>query len=403
MRRARVLLALVALVGCSGCVWMERSSVSSDPTAAQANAASTSPSLSQAGRYVAFHAAATNLVAADTNGVSDVFVRDTVAKTTERVSVASGGTQGNGASTAPAISDDGRFVAFSTDASNLVAGDADDDTDIVLHDRLLGTTTLMSTDVEVPPPLVPGEFDATGAAISGDGGVVAFTISIPFGTFCCAPLGPYVRDAAAQTTTRMPAAGGGLAWGKASLSDDGSRVAYGEFSPPDQLGNATFATFVADTASATLVTTVASGQLSHQGQSYFEVSLSGDGGTASFLYVNFQIGTLYRFELDQPALVPILDGLGGPRGVGVSDDGSVFGLVIGADYVITDAAGSPPRIMSADPAGTPASTPEGVSADLSGDGRFVAFSSSDPDLLSGDTNGVGDVFVRATAHGISPS
>jgi hypothetical protein len=59
--------------------------------------------------------------------------------------------------------------------------------------------------------------------------------------------------------------------------------------------------------------------------------------------------------------------------------------------------------MSADPAGTPASTPEGVSADLSGDGRFVAFASSDPDLLSGDTNGVGDVFVRATAHGISPS
>jgi hypothetical protein len=78
----------------------------------------------------------------------------------------------------------------------------------------------------------------------------------------------------------------------------------------------------------------------------------------------------------------------------VSDDASVVAMVIGADYVVTDAAGAPPRIVSADPQGAAATTPEGIAGDLSGDGRFVAFASSDPDLLAGDTNGVSDVFLR---------
>jgi len=60
----------------------------------------------------------------------------------------------------------------------------------LVHDRQLGTTTLVSTEVEVPPPVVPGEFDATAAAISGDGALMAFNIAVPFDGFCCAPLGP---------------------------------------------------------------------------------------------------------------------------------------------------------------------------------------------------------------------
>jgi hypothetical protein len=404
MKRCRgPLLAAVALVGVSGCVWMARASVSSDPAAVQGDAASSRPALSQGGRYVAFQSAATNLVAGDTNGRNDVFVRDTVAGTTERVSVASGGTQANGASAAPAISDDGRFVAFETDASNLVTGDTDDDTDVVVHDRQLGITSLVSTAMVLPPSTDPGAVDATGATISGDGSVVAFTIGVPVGGLCCAPLGPYVRDLAAGTTTRMPAVGGGFASGLGSLSDDGARIAYGHFSQPDEIGDSDFVAVVADTASATVVATVASGALSHQGLGYFEVALSGDGGTAAVLHVNFRTGTLQRFELDQGQLVPVLGGLASPRGVRVSDDGGVFALAVGSDYVVTDAAGTPPRIVSADPAGTPATTPEAISADLSGDGRFVAFASSDPDLLAGDTNSVADVFVRAITGTTAPS
>ena len=113
-----------------------------------------------------------------------------------------------------------------------------------------------------------------------------------------------------------------------------------------------------------------------------------------FLFVEFGGGTLHRFELAQPQLVPVLDGLAVPRDLRVSDDAGVVAMVNGPDYVVTDAAGAPPRIVSADPVGVAASTPEGIRGDLSGDGMFVAFASSDPDLLAGDTNGVSDVFLR---------
>jgi Tol biopolymer transport system component len=393
MRHVRVLLVVGAVVGLTSCAWMARSSVSSNPAAVQGDGASGRPSLSQGGRFVAFESAATNLVPGDTNGVRDVFVRDHVTGATERVSVATGGAQGTGASGAPSISDDGRFVAFETDAANLVPGDGDDDTDVVVRDRQVGTTTLVSTDVAVPPVITPGEFDATRAAINGDGTVVAFTIGVPFQGSCCAPLGPYVRDLAAGTTTVMPSVGG-FAFGLPSLSDDGSRIAYGQFGPPDQIGDAPYGVVVADTAGAGVVANIAGGILSHQAESRFDVAIAGDGATAMFLFVNFSIGTLHRVDLAQPQVVPVLDGLAGPHSLRVSDDASVVAMVIGADYVVTDAAGAPPRIVSADPQGAAATTPEGIAGDLSGDGRFVAFASSDPDLLAGDTNGVSDVFLR---------
>jgi hypothetical protein len=392
-----VLLVLSVLVGLTGCAWTARSSVSSNPAAVQGDGASGRPALSQGGRFVAFESVATNLAPGDTNGVRDVFVRDHATGTTERVSVAGDGTQGNGPSGAPAISDDGRFVAFETDASNLVPDDGDDDTDIVVRDRQLGTTTLASTGIDVPSPRPPSEFDATSAAISGDGTVVAFNVGIPFEGSCCVPLGPYVRDLATGTARVMPSVGG-LAFGLPSLSDDGTRIAYGQIGPPDQIGDAPYGVAVADTATAGVLATIAGGVLSHQAESRFDVALSGDGGTAMFLLVEFGGGTLHRFELAQPQLVPILDGLAVPRGLRVSDDGRVVALVVGQDYVVTDGAGAAPRIVSADPFGTAATTPEGITGDLSGDGHFVAFATSDPDLLAGDTNGVSDVFLRNTTQ-----
>ena len=79
--------------------------------------------ISADGRYVAFWAWATNLVPNDTNEESDVFVRDRISSTTIRVSVASNGSQGNHVSNVPFISANGRYVAFSSRASNLVTGD----------------------------------------------------------------------------------------------------------------------------------------------------------------------------------------------------------------------------------------------------------------------------------------
>src|SRR5213078_1568312 len=111
----------------------------------QGNGFSAGPVLSADGRFVAFHSTATNLVAGDTNGATDVFVRDRQTGTTERVSVASGGTQGNGSSAGPVLSADGGLVAFHSTATNLVAGDANGAYDVFVHDRAVSTTTTSTT------------------------------------------------------------------------------------------------------------------------------------------------------------------------------------------------------------------------------------------------------------------
>src|SRR5438093_412858 len=146
----------------------ERVSVASDGT--QGNAASAGAALSADGRFVAFHSTATNLVAGDTNGKTDVFVHDRQTGITERVSVASDGTQGNNASSYPALSADGRFVAFDSDATDLVAGDTNGTNDVFVHDGQTGTTERVS----VASDGTQGNGPSSGAALSADGGLVAF-------------------------------------------------------------------------------------------------------------------------------------------------------------------------------------------------------------------------------------
>ncbi len=93
------------------------------------------PAISADGRFVAFHSDATNLVAGDTNGATDVFVHDLQTGTTERVSVDSAGDEANAGSDRPSIDADGGFVAFESSASNLVAGDTNDAPDVFVHER----------------------------------------------------------------------------------------------------------------------------------------------------------------------------------------------------------------------------------------------------------------------------
>src|SRR5215216_1881255 len=101
------------------------------------------PAISADGRFVAFSSEATNLVSGDRNKNPDVFVRDRQTGTTTRVSVATGGAEANAGGTAPAISRDGRFVAFESSSDNL-APDTNFTGDIYLHDRQTGTTELIS-------------------------------------------------------------------------------------------------------------------------------------------------------------------------------------------------------------------------------------------------------------------
>src|SRR5207237_7007630 len=106
---------------------------------------SISPAISADGRFVAF-ASVSNVVVGDTNNAFDVFVRDRQTGTTERVSEDSAGGQANFGSISPAISADGRFVAFASLASNLVAGDTNDDFDVFVRDRETGATGRVAVD-----------------------------------------------------------------------------------------------------------------------------------------------------------------------------------------------------------------------------------------------------------------
>ena len=100
----------------------------------EADGASFTPAISADGRWVAFASSASTLVSGDTNGTEDVFVYDRVRRTTERVSVSPAGEQSNGDSYGPAISADGRYVAFTSSASNLAAGDTNNELDIFVRD-----------------------------------------------------------------------------------------------------------------------------------------------------------------------------------------------------------------------------------------------------------------------------
>jgi Tol biopolymer transport system component len=110
---------------------------------------SNAPSISANGRYIAFHSAASNLVRGDTNRVFDIFVRDRKTSKTRRVSVSNRGRQANAESFGPeSISPDGRYVAFGSLATNLVAGDANDITDVFVYDRRTGRVTIASRNTD---------------------------------------------------------------------------------------------------------------------------------------------------------------------------------------------------------------------------------------------------------------
>ena len=120
--------------------------VHAQPTDLQGNGESFYPPLSYDGNFVAFFSASSNLVKGDDNGVGDVFVRDVAKGTTTLVSMSSDKKIGNGESTYPSISGNGRFVAFTSRASNLVADDNNGVADVFVYDRESGTTELVSVN-----------------------------------------------------------------------------------------------------------------------------------------------------------------------------------------------------------------------------------------------------------------
>ncbi len=126
--------------------------------------------LSKDGRFVVFWSRATNLVDNDTNGMADVFVLDRLLGTTERVSTSSTGEQSDGESFQSSISDDGRYVVFYSQASNLVSGPGNTFNQVYMKDRLTGQTTLISKTADGSA----GNVGSVWPSISGDGHWIVF-------------------------------------------------------------------------------------------------------------------------------------------------------------------------------------------------------------------------------------
>ena len=147
--------------------------VSVDSSGAQGNGPSGEPAISADGRFIAFSSQASNLVDGDTNASRDIFVHDRETGITQRVSVASDGTQANGSSGQPAISADGRFVAFFSFAANLVPGDTNGTGDVFLHEIQTGLTRRVS----VSTGGAQGNGFSSTPSISGDGRLIAFESS----------------------------------------------------------------------------------------------------------------------------------------------------------------------------------------------------------------------------------
>ena len=302
----------------------ERVSVASDGT--EANDKSFDPSISANGRYVAFKSRASNLVHGDTNGSDDVFVHDRQTGQTERVSVASDGTEGNARVIwGPSISADGRYVAFASYANNLVSNDTNGHFDVFVHDKETGDTRLVS----VASDETQGNSSSILPSISADGRYVAFKSYannlVPNDTNNCFDV--FVHDRQTGQTERV------------SVASDGTEVECGPYEPAWPISISADGRYVAFYSSG-------SNLVPHDTNNYCRECGWGSPGTYNCLDVfvhDCQSGETTRVSVAS-------DGMEGNNG-------------------------------SAGPA-------------ISGDGRYVVFWSLATNLVVGDTNSRYDVFVH---------
>jgi Tol biopolymer transport system component len=349
--------------------------VSVSSSGGEADAWSIDPSISADGRFVAFWSAATNLVPGDTNGKLDIFVHDRKAGLTERVSVSSSGDQANGFSWYPTpVSADGRFVAFTSDAANLVPGDTNGCNDVFVHDRKTGRTERVSVGSS------GGEADGRSElpAISADGRFVTFRSLaanlVPGDTN--GKLDIFVHDRETSLTERVSVSSSGDqvngSSGGSSISADGRFVAFvcdaRSLTPNDEYVHKDM--FIRDRETGKTE----------------RLSVSSSGG-----------------EPDSSGNDPSIT----PDGRFVAFESRAANLVPGdtnreCDIFVHDRRSGKTERVSVSSSGAEAngdSWHPSFSHSISADGRFVAFGSKATNLVPGDTNGVRDVFVRDRKRG----
>jgi Tol biopolymer transport system component len=330
----------------------------------QGNGDSEDPVISANGRFVAFESTATNLVGGDTNGVQDIFVHDRRTKKTTRVSRRSNGVQGNGESRDPVISADGRYVAFESDATNLVGGDTNGVSDVFVHDRKTRKTTRVSRRSNG----VQGDGPSEDASISADGRYVAFesdaTNLVVGDTNFSQDI--FVHDRKTRQTTRVSRRSNGV------QADDGSN-------DPVISANGRFVAF--ESTATNLVV--------------------GDTNNRQDIFVHDRAsGKTTRVSRRSNGVQANDD----TEGASISANGrwvtfTAFGPLINTDtngvedVYLHDRKTRKTRRLSVRSNGVQGNGDSSQPA-VSGDGRFVAFRSEATNLVSGDTNDERDIFLR---------
>lgn len=339
--------------------------LSLDRNQGDTNGASHRPAMTPDGRYVVWAADASDLVSGDRNGVRDIFVRDRHSRRTERVSRGRSGAEANGASDAPAISADGRYVVFSSRASNLVAGDGNGQPDVFVFDRRTSVTSRLSVDG------AGAEADGASSApaIRNDGTTVAFVTAA----------GNLVPGDGNGVEDVLVVARSGGAPALASIADDGSAATRGCFDP-SLSGDRRFVAF---TSSANLL-----------------ASADGNGHDDVFVRDRLLATTVRASGTPSGG-----DADGGSRHARLSEDGRLVvfesdatDLVAGdgngaSDVFVHDLLAAVTARQSVDSASGEAAGDSRAPA-LSTDGRWIVFESDATTLVGGDLNGVRDVFVR---------
>jgi len=351
--------------------FMTITSVSVDSAGNQAIGSSSAQSISADGRFVVFESDASNLVPGDTSNKDDIFVRDTLANTTTRVSVDSAGNQGNSGSGAASISADGRFVTFSSVATNLVPGDTNNKQDIFVRDTLANTTTRVSVDS------AGNQANNTSfrSSISANGRFVVFSSEasnlVPGETNNSTDI--FVRDTLANTTTRV------------SISSTGDGANEGSYRPSIS-ADGRFVTF--DSDASNLVpgdtnnsTDIFVRDLSTNAITLVSVGSSGERGNANSF--NSSISANGRFVAFHSRATNLV-----PGDTNNSRDIFVRDLLTNTTTLIS--------VSSSGERGNGDSFNLLSPGAISADGRFVVFESAATNLVPGDTNGNQDIFVRDT-------
>lgn len=354
---------------------VERVSVATDGSGG--DGASHSAGVSRNGRFVVFVSEATDLVPGDGNGVADVFLRDRKLGLTARVSVASNGGEADGPSGAPVVSADGRVVAFDSLATDLVAGDGNGRRDVFVHDRKTGFTDRVS----VGHGGVEGDGDSQDATLTANGRRVVFasraTNLVPDDGNGAVDL--FLRDRVSGQFERVSLdAQGGEADGDSfapRLTDSGRWLVFTSAATDLVAGDDEGAVdvFLRDLAKGLTerVSTAAGGGPAE--------GASGDSSEGSIS----SNGRFVAFLSEAADLVP-------------GDDNGV------ADVFVRDRKTGATVRSSTSPDGAPTTSPA-VAPRLSGNGRVVVFSTAADNLVRGDTNEQSDVFARELPKGAQPA